>query len=190
MYFVRQKTNELLLMRGAEEGEVHIVKELLKMNTSVSGLQQMTPLLLAASNGHDAVVEMLLDAGADTEKRNAQGNTPLIWAAHNNRFSVCKILLDHGAKVNVSDQHKNTPLHYAAMFGYLPVVQLLVEHGADTAAVNEYDRTAMQEAHRNDWVNVVNWLQMEKANNKTFLTEADLTVDVSLFKFEIYIYRV
>jgi ankyrin repeat protein len=35
----------------------------------------------AAGNGHEAVVKLLLEKGAELESKNSEGQTPLLWAA-------------------------------------------------------------------------------------------------------------
>jgi len=53
------------------------------------------PLLWAAQNGHEAIVKLLLDKGADLEPKDNQfGQTPLWWAARNEREAVVKLLLN------------------------------------------------------------------------------------------------
>lgn len=58
-----------------------------------------TPLILAASKGHEDVVCLLLEEGADIEAKNKYGNTPLILAASRNREDVVRLLLEKGAQV-------------------------------------------------------------------------------------------
>jgi 26S proteasome non-ATPase regulatory subunit 10 len=44
--------------------------------------------MIAASIGHDALLELYLDAGADVHKRNDTGQTALHYAASRNRQEV------------------------------------------------------------------------------------------------------
>lgn len=99
------------------------------------------PLLLAAGNGHLAVVKLLLTEGARVDARNVCGETPLIRAAHNGHWFVVEHLLDAGADINAIDLGDNTALHWAAMRGHVEIVQLLLKRGADAGAVNKLSRT-------------------------------------------------
>ena len=47
-----------------------------------------TCLMIAASIGHDTLLELYLDAGADVHKRNDTGQTALHYAASRNRQEV------------------------------------------------------------------------------------------------------
>jgi len=48
--------------------------------------------------GHEAVVELLLEKGADVECRPYNGQTPLLWAADMGHEAVVKLLLEKGAE--------------------------------------------------------------------------------------------
>ncbi|KAG5929084.1 hypothetical protein E4U42_007234 [Claviceps africana] len=61
-----------------------------------------TPALIYASCfGHENVVKVLIDAGADVNKQDQNQWTALMWAMTNRQKGIAKILLDHGAS---SDQ--------------------------------------------------------------------------------------
>jgi ankyrin repeat protein len=72
--------------------------------------------LLAARNGHNAVVELLLQIdGVDAGVQDVDGRTPLSWAARKGHRKVIEILLNSGrVDVNVQDTNRWTPLYYAA----------------------------------------------------------------------------
>ena len=57
-----------------------------------------TPPSWAAEKGHEAVVKLLLEKGADLESKDQDGRTPLIWAAEDGHESVVKLLIAKGAK--------------------------------------------------------------------------------------------
>ncbi|OJJ32532.1 hypothetical protein ASPWEDRAFT_44679 [Aspergillus wentii DTO 134E9] len=59
---------------------------------SKDGPLGQTPLSIAAGRGHEAVVELLLECGADSESRGVYEQTPLLWAAWKGHSMVVKLL--------------------------------------------------------------------------------------------------
>ena len=92
-----------------------------------------TPLSYAAENGHEAVVKLLLEKGAELETKDLHyGRTPLLYAARNGHEAVVKLLLEKGAELETkNDAYGGTPLSYAAENGHEAVVKLLLEKGAE-----------------------------------------------------------
>jgi ankyrin repeat protein len=75
----------------------------------------MTPLLLAARQGHLETAHALLDAGVDVNQLSAGDNTsPVLIATINGHFDVAKFLIDHGADPTIASDNGATPL-YAAL---------------------------------------------------------------------------
>jgi ankyrin repeat protein len=53
--------------------------------------------LYAAVSGHEAVVALLLEKGAELETKDSSGQTPLSWAAGSGHEAVVKLLLEKQA---------------------------------------------------------------------------------------------
>ena len=58
-----------------------------------------TPLDCAASRGHEKVVEVLIEAGADVNPTDKQQTTPLHLAAQEGHLNVVQTLLEYNADV-------------------------------------------------------------------------------------------
>jgi hypothetical protein len=127
----------------------------------------LTPLAIAAMNGHDHLVKLLLDNGAKPNVRSVGGRTPLWITADQttkNRAIIVDRLLKAGAKDEVdatdNDLDKETPLmRVIRQFKDADVVKLLIDAGADKTSQNfdketpesiakQIDNAAIDEAMR------------------------------------------
>ena len=104
-----------------------------------------TPLHFAAWCGHDAIVTMLLGAGASVNQPTAMCNdTPLGSAVFNEHISTMKVLLQAGADPNVARfEDKLMVLHLAVEIENVECVAALLEHGADPNALATKDSEAL-----------------------------------------------
>ncbi|KAK8923034.1 Ankyrin repeat domain-containing protein 50 [Metarhizium anisopliae] len=120
-----------------------------------------TPLSWAARNGHEAVVKLLIEKGANTETTESYyGQTPLLWAARNGHKAVVKLLIEKGANIETTESYYGqTPLFWAAGNGHEAVVKLLLENGANIdVRNNRYGQTPLSRASKNGHEAVVKLL--------------------------------
>ncbi len=137
----------LPLHMASDLGIAPWVEQLLKKICN-SELQRygLTALMHAARQGHKAVVQLLLDRGANINASNWVNNTALIEAAREGHEAVVQLLLHYGANINASNRVNNTALIEAAREGHEAVVQLLLDYGANVDASNQVNTTALIEA--------------------------------------------
>ena len=64
----------------------------------------MTPLALAATNGNPAMIQALLEAGADPNTAMPEGETVLMTAARTGKVEALRLLAHHGANVNAQER--------------------------------------------------------------------------------------
>lgn len=71
-----------------------------------------TPLHLAAAGGHNDVMKLLLEHGANVNSiaKDKNRGTPLHWAVGGRRLGPAKILVEAGANINAENGNGNTPL--------------------------------------------------------------------------------
>ncbi|KAJ2988012.1 hypothetical protein NUW58_g4199 [Xylaria curta] len=108
-----------------------------------------TPLMIAASvKDGDAIVDILLNRGADVNQTNHSGQTALHFVASKNNLELARKLLANKppASSRVKDKRGQYPLHRAAAIGSTPMVKLLLENRSplDTTDIAGY--TALHHA--------------------------------------------
>ncbi len=81
----------------------------------------LTPLLLAARDGHIKTVLALLQGGADINRVSAaDGTSPLLIAAINGHFDLARALLTRGADPTLASDAGATPLYGALNIQWAP----------------------------------------------------------------------
>jgi ankyrin repeat protein len=111
-----------------------------------------TALFLAVQKNRTDTVKLLLERGADANRRGARGYTPLIQAATKGQTAIAQLLLEHGANPDLAeDQSSWTALMMAAVRADAGTVEVLVNHGADINVTDPKGKTALDVAYqRND----------------------------------------
>ncbi|KAI0102193.1 hypothetical protein GGR51DRAFT_528100 [Nemania sp. FL0031] len=108
---------------------------------------ETVPSLIVSSRlGHEAIVKLLLENGADIEDKDTEyADTPLIWAAEKGHEAVVKLLLENGANTEAKyTESGQTPLIWAVEKGHEAIVKLLLKNGVNIEAKDtEYGRTPL-----------------------------------------------
>ncbi|MEW5771479.1 MAG: ankyrin repeat domain-containing protein [Pseudomonadota bacterium] len=106
----------------------------------------MSPLMLAALQGEHALVEELLDLGADPNHVNDDDHHALWFACVHGDPDLVSRLIAQGADVDNQNVNGATCAIYAASTGKLEVLRRLVEAGADLGRETSGGYTALDSA--------------------------------------------
>jgi ankyrin repeat protein len=147
------------------------------------------PLMYAVRNGHVDTVRLLLEFGAEVNRKDRYGTTALSTACYEEQTEVVKVLLEYGAdpeqddspqvacadEVGLEDivdvlgaddnQRDGSPLYMATTHGNVKIAQMLLDAGADVTRRygNEYG-SLLQAASTKDHKKVVRILLAAGAN--------------------------
>jgi ankyrin repeat protein len=106
-----------------------------------------TPLTFAVARGQEAMIPVLLAAGADIDDPGEGELAPLAKAVGKGSLSMTRTLLEAGAAVDLADARLGrTPLHRAAIAGHTELVAALLAHGASVSARDRAGRTPLAHA--------------------------------------------
>jgi ankyrin repeat protein len=133
-------------------------------DSTISSEVQETPLQVAARNGHEAVVRLLLEKNPDFQ--GSTERSTLSYAVENGRVGVVQLLLEAGFNVDLRDEHHDhrTPLSYAVEKGQIEVANLLIRNGARVNATMHHRRTPLFYAIRGGHLEAVRLLLEHEAD--------------------------
>ncbi|KAI4114105.1 MAG: hypothetical protein LQ345_005057, partial [Seirophora villosa] len=137
------------LIAAATQGNSAAVSILLDHDANVDakgGYTFYTALQASSFFGFTSVVRMLLDGGAQPDRRRAKDDTALELACEAGHGSIVELLISHGSDVNLHAGGYGYPLSAAAERGHYDVVCLLLEKGARVDNEGGLYATALQAA--------------------------------------------
>ncbi|GKT84145.1 PFS domain-containing protein [Colletotrichum tofieldiae] len=117
-----------------------------------------SPLSLAAENGHEAIVRMLLMWGASINTSHTTDSTGLYSAAYSGHTDIVKLLIENGAAVDYIDYNGRTALYAAARSGHTDIVKLLIKNGAAVDHTDSDRWMALHAAARSGHTDIVKLL--------------------------------
>ncbi|KAK7503607.1 hypothetical protein BaRGS_00005146 [Batillaria attramentaria] len=144
-YDVREK--ELgKLHKAAWIGDLAKVQQLAKKDPSPLDKENRTPLHLACAQGHERIVQELLEWKAKTNIGDADSRTPLMKAVECRHENCVELLLRDRVELNSVDSAGNTSLHIAANDGSTKIVKMLCAAGANMTIKNKEGLTPLHVA--------------------------------------------
>ena len=162
------------------------------------GSHFVTPLIIAARNGHLNSVKILLKYRAEIETRGTlkteneviDGCTPLWAAAYTGHLDVVKLLIERNADIEARGTLKVgsqviegcTPLWAAAYTGHLDVVRLLIKRNADVDGRTSSGSTPLRAAAHDGHLDVVRCLVESGADVNARNDHESTPLDIACYR--------
>ena len=136
---------------------------------------RVTPVFIAAQEGHAEVVKVLAELGASVDTPNNYDATPVFIAVQNGHAEVVRVLAKLGASIQTPMKDGTTPVSIAAENGDTHLVRLLHELGADLATPSKVGETPVFSAASFGHVETVRVLAELGASVQTPRTQDGVT---------------
>ncbi|CAI7613127.1 unnamed protein product [Penicillium viridicatum] len=131
---------------NGHEQEVHAILSVDESDVNRPDGTESYPVMWASLNGHDRIVELLLERGADVNVRGGDYGNALQAACFGGHDKIAQKLLERGADVNAQDGYYGNALQVSCDRGHDKVAQMLLEQGADVNAQGGEYGNALQAA--------------------------------------------
>tara|TARA_R110002051_G_scaffold269806_2_gene330093 strand:- start:23208 stop:24728 length:1521 start_codon:yes stop_codon:yes gene_type:complete len=130
--------------RGFNNGlPVYTYLKSLGLEPNIVETSGSTPLHLLASGNKDvAIFELFLNAGADVNQADEEGNTPFLNAAARNELAMVQLLAKNLNDVNATNNSGENALMLASHDNTADVVDFLIEKGANVNAQDAIGNTS------------------------------------------------
>jgi ankyrin repeat protein len=138
---IKNNSGDTALKMAHESGHTELAEILKHASEIVPRTKEM--LFRAVMNDDVDEVKMLINKGADVNKRDSLGRTSLIFASKMGYTEIAQLLINRGSYINVLDNVGYTALMWASKMGYMDITELLINAGADINHANRKEYTAL-----------------------------------------------
>lgn len=151
--------SEVPLVRAIQEMNVEEEKNLSALSDEINreDEQGFTPLKCAVCLEDEALVNILLEHGADVNQIDEQGTTLLNLAIILGSQKMVGLLIEKGAEVNLRDENATTSLMYAVNGGEIEIIKLLLPK-SNVNVVDEFGSMALSLAVKRKQVDIAKLL--------------------------------
>ena len=163
------------------------IKALISAHTDLEACDEkgVTALMAATAMGNKEIMQLLIQAGAQVNAADENGNTPLLYAVYDfQKKDAVELLLKAGADCQWVNDFQTTPLILAAFNGHDISLQKLIQAGADLEYKGKDERTALMQAVDNFRIGAVQALARAKANLETRDHYSLTPLLLSAFKYD------
>ena len=97
-------------------------------NVKVTDPRGVSPLTLAAKNGHTSVCDILIKRSARVDRQDTTNTTPLMWAAARGQLATVDLLLSRGASTQTVNEEGLTAVLCSVKSGHQQVCLSILRH--------------------------------------------------------------
>lgn len=123
---IRTRDDESPLMMAALKGHLDLARQLIDRGADVNKTG-WTPLHYAATGGHLAIMELLLEHHAYIDAESPNGTTPLMMAAQYGSIDAVKLLLEAGADPRLKNQLGLSAIDFAHRVNRAEAAELIAQ---------------------------------------------------------------
>ena len=120
----------------------YLIKEK-NADVALRSREGMSALHFACDKKNMALIELLLENGANINSVDNNNGTSLHWACDSTTTETAMMLLENGADVDIKDNEERTPLHWAIDRNHYDLSAELLKRGADINAVDKHKKTPL-----------------------------------------------
>ena len=152
------------LHEAARSGQLEVVAVLLDHGAAVDrpNALGLRPLHYAAKGDHEALVNRLLAAGADTQAVDIYHNSAFLYAVLHRGEKAWRVLLEHAGVAEQRAHQGSTSLHAAVRVGHLEAARALLHRGLSPARTCDLGLSPLDIARRREDATML--VLLERAN--------------------------
>lgn len=169
---------------ATEIGDTTKVKNLLKKGGNINERDSFgrTPLIYAALNGHDRIINMLIGSHADIHAKDDFGQTAFIAAVNRGHVNTAEILLKNGANPSTPNSEDMLPIFIAFEREDFEMVDLLLKYGIKINTMDKKGRTVLQRIIESNQVELVRTILRRGIDERYIVHLAASVGDTTLLK--------
>lgn len=142
-----------------------------------------TLLIRVCKEGDINIAKILIDAGANVNAQDDDGDTPLMKACLIRNKELFKLLIDSKANVNIQNNNGNTAVIASCMKNDIEMIKLIIKAGCNLELKNKYENTVLMFAGLYNRTEIVKLLV--EANAKLNIGNKEWDMSFSLANKEI-----